>query len=114
MVKPMVNPLQITFLSIAAVGAGFLLASADAAASPKRFPPPPSSHGRTYGHGSGLVAMDVDFDTGRVTSVRMVASTGYRDFDDTALKAFRRWRFKPRTVRHVRTPITFRVRGKKL
>ena len=110
----MFTHLQITFLSIAAVAASFLFASADAVASPERVPPPPSSHGRAYGHGSGLVAMDVDFDTGRVTSARMVASTGYRDFDDAALKAFRRWRFKPRTVRHVRTPITFRVRGKKL
>ena len=27
-------------------------------------PTPPPSHGKVYGHGSGLVAVDVDYETG--------------------------------------------------
>jgi len=96
------------------MAAAILLICVEALASPEGVPAPPPSHGLIYGHGSGLVAMDVDFDTGRVTAARMIASTGYPELDDRALKAFRRWHFKPRTVRHVRTPITFRVRGKRL
>lgn len=96
------------------IAAALLLTCVEAPASPESTPTPPPSHGRVYGHGSGLVAIDVDFVTGRVTAARMVASTGYREFDDTALKAFRRWHFRPRTVRHVRTPITFHMKGKKL
>ena len=60
-----------------------------------------------YGHGTGLVSMDVDYESGRVTAVRMLESTGDSRLDSKALEAFRQWRFKPRTVRHVRTPITF-------
>ncbi|HYJ04499.1 MAG TPA: energy transducer TonB [Chthoniobacterales bacterium] len=111
----MVTRLRITFLPIAgALGATLLFSSADAHASPERVPTPPPSHGRVYGHGSGLVGIDVDFATGKVTAVRVIASTGHRDLDQAALKAFRKSRFKPRTVRHVRTPITFRIKDRKL
>ena len=57
--------------------------------------------------GSGILEAAVDFKTGRVTSVRMVESTGHKILDEAALAAFRQWRFKPRLVRTFRTPINY-------
>ena len=71
--------------------------------SPKIPPAPPVN----YGHGSGIVLMDVDYNTGKVTAARILVSTGNSRFDDAALAAFRKWRFKPHTPSPVKTPITF-------
>ena len=58
--------------------------------------------------GSGLFALIVDRETGKVTEVKTMQSTGQKILDDAAISAFRRWRFKPKTVfRAVRVPITF-------
>src|SRR4051812_7662878 len=59
------------------------------------------------GHGSGIILMEVDYATGKVTSARMLESTGYPCCDAAALAAFRNWRFKPHTRSPVKTPITF-------
>lgn len=59
---------------------------------------------------SGIAQMEVDYQTGKVTRVRMAKSTGSAVYDDAAIKAFYRWKFKPRTVTRVRTPITFTIR----
>jgi TonB family protein len=77
-------------------------------------PPPPPSHGRVFGHASGLVAVDVDFATGKVIAVRMAASTGHADLDEAALAMCRRTQYKPYTVRHRTVPVTFNIRGRKL
>lgn len=77
-------------------------------------PAPPPSHGKVFGHGSGLIAADVDFATGRITAVWMAASTGHADLDAAAVKGFRKMRYKPQTVRHVTVPITFKIAGRKL
>jgi TonB family protein len=72
----------------------------------------PASHGvGQYGHGSGVVQMDVDYDSGKVIAARMLYSTGNAQFDAMALKEFRTWRFKPKTVRRVKTPISFTKAG---
>src|SRR5262249_40306223 len=57
--------------------------------------------------GSGTVVMEIDEKTGWVKSAKMEKSTGNKLLDDAALQAFSQWRFKPGTVRHVRTPVTF-------
>ena len=57
--------------------------------------------------GSGVALLEVDETTGRVISATMEKSTGHKILDDAALEAFRRWRFKPGTVRKIRIPITF-------
>jgi len=57
--------------------------------------------------GTGTVRLEVDAQTGYVTSARMLKSTGHQVLDDEALKAYRHWRFKPRTVSAVRIPVTF-------
>lgn len=78
-------------------------------------PTPPPAHGRVpYGHGRGIILVDVEPKTGKVTAVRMLASTGYAVFDSAAIKAFRDARFKPGTARRLRIPITFTIKGKKL
>jgi len=61
--------------------------------------------------GAGIVLVDVDQTTGAVTSARMLRSTGHQILDDAALTAFRQWRFRPGTVREVRIPITYTMRG---
>jgi hypothetical protein len=53
--------------------------------------------------------MVVDVESGRVRDAYMERSTGHAILDDTAVNAFRRWRFKPGTVNKVRVPITFAV-----
>ncbi len=59
--------------------------------------------------GSGIVLIEVDRPSGRVTSVRMDPSTGHTVLDQAAIEAFRAWRFKPGSVSRIRTPITFTV-----
>ena len=63
--------------------------------------------------GSGVALLDINKATGRVTSVRMDPSTGHKLLDDAAMKAFRKWRFKPGTVSRVQAPVTFHVHGPK-
>jgi TonB family protein len=57
--------------------------------------------------GTGLAILDVDPTTGSVTTARIAVSTGHQILDDATLNAFRRWRFKPGTVKKVKIPITF-------
>lgn len=61
--------------------------------------------------GAGVVVIELDSATGKVTSVRMDPSTGHAILDRAAIDAFMRWRFKPGTVSPVRTPIRFTVSG---
>lgn len=61
--------------------------------------------------GSGIVKIEVDPESGRVTSARMDPSTGHAILDKAATDAFRLWRFKPGLVRRVRSPITFTTTG---
>jgi TonB family protein len=61
--------------------------------------------------GSGIVLLNIDLPTGRVTSARMLKSTGYQILDESALSAFRQWRFRPGTVSKVRIPVRFTMNG---
>jgi TonB family protein len=57
---------------------------------------------------SGMVLVDVDQKTGKVTNARILQSTGNAAYDEAAVKRFRQWRFKPgATARQVKIPITF-------
>ncbi len=58
--------------------------------------------------GEGVAVLTVDKATGLVTEAHMDKSTGYKVLDDSALEAFRRWRFKPGVVaKTVKIPISF-------
>ena len=61
--------------------------------------------------GSGICVMIVDTSSGYVSDVTVAESTGSSVLDNSAVSAFRRWRFKPDTVSRVRVPITFTLTG---
>lgn len=65
------------------------------------------SRAHAQGAQSGVVLVDVDPSTDKVTSAKILQSTGNADYDDSALKKFRQWRFKAGTARHIKIPITF-------
>jgi TonB family protein len=58
--------------------------------------------------GSGVCVVDVDPGSGNVTEASMTQSTGNPILDDSAVRTFRKWRFKPGTVSKVRIPFEFR------
>jgi TonB family protein len=57
--------------------------------------------------GSGVVAVEIDNATGKVTRAYMLKSTGSRILDDAALSAFRNARFAGTFHAPVKIPITF-------
>ena len=61
--------------------------------------------------GSGVCVVSVDQVSGRVTGASMEQSTGDSTLDKSAVRAFRKWRFKPGTVSKVRIPIEFSMTG---
>lgn len=61
--------------------------------------------------GSGVCVVTVDTATGAVTDATMAQSIGNPILDNSAMSAFRRWRFKPGTVSKVKIPITFTMTG---
>jgi len=61
--------------------------------------------------GTGIVILEVDPPTGKVTSARMDPSTGSTILDGASLNAFRRWRFKPGHAKKARIPIIFTMGG---
>src|SRR5437762_14359158 len=61
--------------------------------------------------GSGVCVVSVDTGSGSVTDASMAQSIGNPILDNSAVSAFRRWRFKPGTVSKVRIPITFTMTG---
>lgn len=61
--------------------------------------------------GSGVCVVTVDPGTGNVTSADMVQSTGSPILDNSAVSAFRRWRFKPGALSKAKIPVTFTLTG---
>ncbi|HWN24337.1 MAG TPA: energy transducer TonB, partial [Candidatus Sulfotelmatobacter sp.] len=61
--------------------------------------------------GSGVCVVQVDAASGNVTEASMTQSTGSPILDNSALTAFRQWRFRPGTVSQVKIPFTFTMTG---
>ena len=57
--------------------------------------------------GSGVFLLKLDIKTGKVTSIKVVKSTGHEVLDRSAIQALHNWRYAPGTVREVRRPIRF-------
>jgi TonB family protein len=62
--------------------------------------------------GKGVVFVTIDQQTGEVTGVRMLQSTGNKQLDGAALEAYSQWRFQPGTGSQVKIPIEFATRPK--
>jgi protein TonB len=60
--------------------------------------------------GAGWYVMNVDTDTGLVTSVEIIQSSGHKILDQAAVDAFRRWRFQPGRVGRAKCPVTWTMR----
>lgn len=57
---------------------------------------------------SGVFALYLDSDTGKVIDVKILLSTGRKALDDAAISGLRRWRFRSDTPFDVvRVPVTF-------
>jgi len=61
--------------------------------------------------GKGLFLVDFDYETGRVTDVHVLQSTGNATLDATSIRTFKKWKAKPRTYRHVKVPITYTLKN---
>jgi protein TonB len=61
--------------------------------------------------GSGVCVVTVDTASGSVSDASMAQSTGNPILDNSAVSAFRRWRFKPGMVSKVKIPITYTMTG---
>lgn len=61
--------------------------------------------------GSGVFEMRIDPKTGSVKGVLVVQSTGSQILDWAVVRAFSRWRFKPRVVTAVWSPVIFTTTG---
>ena len=68
----------------------------------------PASERAQHHSGSGLLRLTLDLKTGSVTRVAIVRSTGFLALDNSAVAAFREWRWKPGRWKEIDVPITFR------
>src|SRR5256885_1537435 len=59
--------------------------------------------------GEGIFDLEISLTTGRVTSVKIVRSTGSAILDRAAIRALKNWRFRPDTVAAARVPIRFNI-----
>ena len=57
--------------------------------------------------GSGVYDVWMRVETGVVTHVDVLRSTGSKLLDDAAVKALRRWRSRPNTISRIKIPIRF-------
>jgi periplasmic protein TonB len=64
--------------------------------------------------GSGIVRLEVDPASGQVLNAAVTQSTGSPLLDQSAVGAFRRWKFKTGTPATVQIPVTFTMFGAQL
>jgi TonB family protein len=57
--------------------------------------------------GTGIFELQVRAETGEVTAVSVLSSTGHSILDSAAIQTLKRWRFRPHIVNRVKIPITF-------
>jgi protein TonB len=72
----------------------------------------PAEARRRHLSGKGFFQLTVSYDTGDVTSVAVLTSTGHQVLDQAAVTTLRLWKFRPRTIVGVKVPITFSLSKK--
>jgi len=72
----------------------------------------PSRARREYKTGAGIFLLNVDQETGAVTSIKIEKTTGRWSLDASCLKTLIKWRFKPHTLTKVHVPVRFLCAGK--
>ncbi|MEO6970327.1 MAG: energy transducer TonB [Chthoniobacterales bacterium] len=70
-------------------------------------PPFPKKARAQHIQGSGIFALDIDYDSGQVIDAKVFKSTGYKMLDDSAVETLKRWQFRPHTIIHANIPIAF-------
>jgi protein TonB len=115
--SPSRQPMRQKIAAIAAIktpqvagspGGTMSIPSARAVATYAPKPDYPSEVRSRHITGSGVCVVEVDPGSGNVTDVSMAQSTGNPILDDSAVRTFRKWRFKPGSVSMVRIPVEFR------
>jgi TonB family protein len=61
--------------------------------------------------GAGIFQLSIDQETGHVTNVTTVKTTGWALLDRATIIAFRKWRFVPHTLGKVKIPVNFSLIG---
>ena len=59
--------------------------------------------------GSGVFRATLNMNTGSVTNVTVLKSTGTSMFDSSAVKALRQWQWKPGRWKEIDIPLTFAI-----
>ena len=72
----------------------------------------PRRAAREYKTGAGAFLLNIDQETGLVTSIKIEKTTGRWSLDVSCLKTLIKWRFKPHTLTKVRVPVRFVFEGK--
>ena len=67
----------------------------------------PNRARKEYKTGAGVFLLNINAETGLVSSIKIERTTGLWSFDVSCLKTFIRWRFKPHTLAKVRVPVRF-------
>jgi TonB family protein len=57
--------------------------------------------------GTGLFRMNVDVNTGAVTKIAVIRSTGHAALDHSAMRSMRLWRWRPRQWKEIDMPVIF-------
>jgi len=60
--------------------------------------------------GSGVYELQVLEETGEISSVTVITSTGYPILDSAAVSALKRWRLRAHTAVRVKVPISFNLK----
>ena len=74
----------------------------------------PNRARKEYKTGAGVFLLDINAETGLVSSIKIERTTGLWSFDVSCLKTFIRWRFKPDTLAKVHVPVQFVFAERKL
>jgi TonB family protein len=61
--------------------------------------------------GRGVFELRFDYETGRLREIHIATSTGHLILDRSVINTLKEWQAKPHSLRTIRVPITFLIRG---